>query len=123
MKQQRIRLVYFSRNLIKGDRSDVVEQIFQILTASRRNNLQRHITGALLFNSGCFAQCLEGRREDVEELFKRIQKDSRHIDIQMLSVELIDVRIFPGWSMGFLGKSRTYEQLFGHICPLPKCVF
>jgi len=113
-----MRLIYFSRNLIEGEQDIVVEQVEHILSTGRRNNFEAGVTGALLFNSGVFAQVLEGRREDIETTFKRIQQDKRHKDIQLLGVEPIEERLFPDWSMGFVGKSRADERLFGHLAEM-----
>jgi hypothetical protein len=115
MEYQLVRLVYFSRNMMEGGPDAVLAQINDILATGRRNNARNNITGALLFNSGVFAQVLEGRRADVEETFRRIQADKRHRDIQLLGVEKIETRFFPVWSVGFLGKSRADQKLFGHM--------
>ena len=45
------------------------------------------VTGALIFNSGVFAQVLEGRRQIIEGDFERIQRDRRHADVHVLAFE------------------------------------
>ena len=57
------RLVYYSRNRVTGPSKKVAAQIRSILAASRRNNEPVGITGARMFNAGCFAQVIEGERE------------------------------------------------------------
>jgi hypothetical protein len=118
MQEDLLRLVYFSRNIMEGGQDAVVEQVEQILASARRNNLRTGVTGALLFNSGVFTQVLEGRREDIETTFKNIQQDKRHRDIQLLSIVPIKTRVFPNWSMGFLGMSRADQNLFGHMAEM-----
>ena len=54
------RLLYCSRNTMTGSLEDQQREITQILEKSRTNNSANGITGALLFNSGFFAQVLEG---------------------------------------------------------------
>ena len=98
------RIVYYSRNRINGGPDSMLPQIRTILDASRRNNAPVGITGALMFNAGCFAQVLEGRREVLESTFERIQQDDRHGDVSLLAFEAIEVRTFGEWSMGFFGR-------------------
>ena len=98
------RIVYCSRNRIGGGPDSMLPEIRTILDASMRNNAPVGITGALMFNAGCFAQVLEGRREVLESTFERIQQDDRHGDVSLLTFEAIEVRTFGEWSMGFFGQ-------------------
>jgi FAD-dependent sensor of blue light len=109
------RLVYYSRNLIHGKPDAMTLEIAEILSTSQRNNSRTELTGALIFNSGIFAQVLEGDRSSIEETFERIQRDERHADVQVLAFEEVKTRAFPQWSMAFLGQSKESENLFGHI--------
>ena len=104
MNQQLFRLAYFSRNAMLGT-SDVLNmEVQDILDASRRNNRQVQVTGALLYNRSCFAQVLEGPLQAVEGAFERIQRDPRHADITVLDMTEVEGREFPAWSMAFAGK-------------------
>ncbi|WP_430245151.1 BLUF domain-containing protein [Neorhizobium sp. DAR64861/K0K2] len=69
------RLVYYSRNHIAHDEAVFASNVDEILAKSRVNNERNEITGALLFNAGCFAQVLEGPLDRVEAAFERIQQD------------------------------------------------
>jgi hypothetical protein len=109
------RLVYYSRNRIQGTAAEVTAKVDAILESAQRNNALVGITGALLFNAGIFAQILEGDRQDVTLTFERIQRDTRHGDVQVLAFEEVQNRGFPAWSMAFVGRSREGENLFGHI--------
>ena len=109
------RLVYFSKNRITGGPERIATEIDSILAASRRNNPHCGITGALVFNRGIFAQALEGRGVAVETVFERIQQDPRHGDVQVLAFNKAAERVFPNWSMAFLGQSREDQNMFGHI--------
>ena len=109
------RLVYYSRNRITGKPDEVAREIAAILSTSQANNARVAITGALIFNSGIFAQVLEGNLSDVETTFERIQRDHRHGDVQVLAFERTPGRGFPTWSMGYVGRSRESEDLFGSI--------
>jgi hypothetical protein len=75
------------------------------------------VTGALVFNSGFFAQALEGDCSAIEKVFEKIQHDPRHGDVQILAYNPAIERVFPNWSMAYLGQSREHQDLFGHIGP------
>jgi hypothetical protein len=108
-------LVYYSRNRIPGEPADVAAEIEAILQSARRNNAPLGITGALLFNSGIFAQVLEGPRHVIERTFECIQRDQRHADAHVLAFEAIPERRFPSWSMAFVGHSVEGRNLFSWI--------
>jgi hypothetical protein len=105
MSDDLYRLVYYSRNAIPGDSDDLASALASILAKSQANNQRVGVTGALMFNSGCFAQVLEGARSAVEETFERIQQDSRHGEVSLLAFEPAPARAFGNWSMGFVGAS------------------
>lgn len=73
------------------------------------------MTGALRFNSGCFAQVLEGPRSAVEEVFERIQQDERHGEVSLLECDPTQSRSFENWSMGFVGSSVDDAARYGAI--------
>ena len=98
------KLVYCSRNTIADCDGDVDAEIMRILDASRRNNVQEQVTGALLFSAGSFAQVLEGPLPAIERTFERIQCDPRHADVVVLHVLQSDHRDFADWSMAYAGK-------------------
>lgn len=109
------RLVYYSRNHISGDDAVFAANVDDILAKSRTNNARDQITGALLFNAGCFAQVLEGPLESVEAAFERIQQDDRHGDVSLLALDPIINRSFPNWAMGFVGASQHDAGRFDAI--------
>lgn len=115
MPQPLYQLVYYSRNAIGGDDAAFADAVDAILAASRRNNPAVGITGALLFNAGCFAQVLEGPLEAVEATFERIQQDERHGDVSLLALEPITTRSFSNWAMGFVGRSQENAHRFAAI--------
>lgn len=55
------RLIYLSTNQIEGDEAAVSREISSILDVARKANDAVGVTGALMFNSGCFAQILRVR--------------------------------------------------------------
>lgn len=96
------KILYCSRNLIEGEDAKRKAEINQILQTARQKNKQQNVTGALLFNSGYFAQALEGPRLAIEQIFERIQRDPRHGDVTVLSSQTDGHRDFPEWSMAYV---------------------
>lgn len=109
------RLVYYSRNHIAEAEGNFESDVEDILTKSRVNNGRDGITGALLFNAGCFAQVLEGPLESIEATFERIQQDERHGEVSLLALEPIAQRSFPNWAMGFVGASLSNAKRFDSV--------
>jgi hypothetical protein len=72
-----------------------------LLAVSRTRNLQRGITGLLLFRDGIFIQVLEGETAAVQLVYRLICQDPRHHSPVKLLEEPISSRRFPGWSMGY----------------------
>ncbi|MFF8801134.1 MULTISPECIES: BLUF domain-containing protein [unclassified Methylobacterium] len=107
MSRDLCRLVYYSRNRVAGAPAAMDETIRGILAASRVNNARVGVTGALMFNAGCFAQVLEGPSEAVETTFERIQQDERHGEVSLLALEPVEERLFTDWSMAYVGASQA----------------
>lgn len=85
------------------------QEISSLLKKSRLNNLQRNITGMLLYIDGNFLQVLEGKKQEVIDLYEKIIKDSKHKGLICVFNNQIEKRQFPDWSMGFC--SSKYEIL------------
>ncbi len=102
MNTELYKIVYCSRNYIGGGHVERDGEILQILDAAKANNSRQSITGALLFNSGFFAQVLEGPRSSIERVFERIQQDPRHGEVTVLESGAADRRSFPEWSMAYV---------------------
>ena len=109
------RLVYYSRTAITGDAAALATAITSILAKSQVNNQRVGVTGALMFNSGCFAQVLEGSRSVVEDVFERIQQDERHGEVSLLAFDAVPARAFENWSMGFVGASIDDAARYGAL--------
>lgn len=109
------RLVYYSRNHVAVDADTFSLEVNDILARSRENNARDEITGALMFNAGCFAQVLEGPLDKVEAAFERIQQDERHGEVSLLGLEEVAARSFPNWAMGFVGLSDENANRFAGI--------
>jgi hypothetical protein len=115
MPDDLFQLVYYSRNAIAGDAETLASAITSILATSQANNQRVGVTGALMFNAGCFAQVLEGSRSAVEEVFERIQQDDRHGEVMLLAFDPAPTRAFESWSMGFVGASVDDAARYGAL--------
>jgi Sensors of blue-light using FAD len=90
-----------------------VWSLTEIVDVSIKRNTLHSVTGILFFDQGYFGQILEGSRGAVEETWKRIQKDSRHRNIELLGITEIEARRFPEWSMKLFDAdefSATFPQ-------------
>ncbi|WP_435625467.1 BLUF domain-containing protein [Flagellimonas sp.] len=75
--------------------------IYKMLSDARLFNSRHNITGCLLFHDNQFLQLLEGEEKEVERLFRRIKKDSRHHKLEIICEERSSIRLFDEWSMAF----------------------
>jgi len=81
-------------------------ELLQLLSTAQATNLQRGITGLLLYSAGVgengtFVQYLEGPRPAVQSLYVQVTRDLRHRDCTVLSEGTTFVRRFGQWTMGF----------------------
>jgi hypothetical protein len=96
MPQGLERIVYVSE--ARGS-TDSLLNLAAILAESQRNNARDGLTGALAAHDGRFLQVLEGSPHAIDSLLRRLEKDRRHHDIQVLEREPIAERRFGDWSM------------------------
>jgi hypothetical protein len=90
--------------------SVVIQHVLQV---ARRNNRQLDITGCLLYSGRYFAQVLEGRKEQVQPLARRIASDPRHRNVRVLLENHRIDRQYGGWSMAYLHDSELEDRLEG----------
>jgi hypothetical protein len=93
------RLIYKSR-AVQDLNWEIVERI---LNQSKANNALAGITGFLLASRTHFLQVIEGTFEDINDTYLRIARDTRHDQIQLLSYDVIDARLFEEWAMKGVG--------------------
>lgn len=90
------------------------QELGNILTASRRNNTQNGVTGMLLHSAGSFFQVLEGEEDIIDQVFTRIEQDSRHVKTTCIIREPIAQRTFSEWTMGYADvDERETAQIVG----------
>ena len=88
------RIVYISTSA--GLPADEVERLVE---SAQRNNLEREITGFLLYNGRNFLQLIEGPQAALMSLMATLARDPRHSGMLVLIDEAIDERSCPTWSM------------------------
>ena len=104
-----IRLLYISR--AAGAITSTVTG--SILESARVHNRVAGITGILCQGQGLYIQILEGERASVNRLYATLIKDKRHQDVELVSIEEIQTRKFPEWSMAhvIISESDPIVQL------------
>ena len=75
--------------------------LFNMLSEARAKNARMGITGHLLYTEEVFVQCIEGTPEAVESLWKSLQRDHRHYDLELLARGPQETRRFGDWTMAF----------------------
>ncbi len=90
-----IQLIYRSRVARNVRYDDAVA----IAEASAKNNAARNISGLLLYTPTYFLQVLEGADTDVRATFARIERDPRHLQVEVLQDVEISQKEFARWSM------------------------
>ena len=110
-----VRLLYASRAV---DTSPAA--IEAILTQSRQHNPPSGITGVLCYGGGIFLQAIEGGRTAVSALYGHIQRDPRHMDVELLHYEEITERRFGGWTMGQVNLCKVNHSILLKYCEKPE---
>lgn len=105
-------IVYRSIPVFTGSVRDYIGEVDKMLATARRRNPEVNVTGALLFNEDWFVQLLEGEYDAVHSTFNRIALDPRHEAVELLVDKAATGRLFPEWSMGFVGDAPAIRQRF-----------
>ena len=83
------------------------QELGELLATARVRNQEQGVSGVLIYHEGSFIQALEGRQEQVENIYKKISKDTRHLESRVLFRGDIPNRDFENWSMGVLPISNN----------------
>jgi len=107
-----IRLLYVSKFRAKHY---FKSELYKILTEALKFNEENKIYGALYYGNGYFIQCLEGKEDKVKDLFhKKILKDPRHENCEILSIENIDTYLFANWYMKYANIDQNIINFFSN---------
>jgi hypothetical protein len=102
-----VRLLYVSR-AVDVDATLATESI---LAAARAHNMSNGITGILCYGGGIYLQAIEGGRNQVNDLYGHIVRDTRHKDVALLHYQEISARRFGGWTMGQVNLAKLNTSI------------
>ena len=82
-----------------------------LVERARKANQAHGITGQLVYFDHGFMQYLEGPGLALDDLWRQLQKDPRHYEVELLARYPVTRRRFPGSPLMFLGKAyyRDYQ--------------
>ncbi len=100
-------LVYISKASIPF----TPESIKELTESSNKNNRRIGVTGCMVYASGFFLQLLEGDSEDVDNLYRKIQKDSRHKNTKILIENEVEEnkRLYDRWFMSSFNLDASVD--------------
>ena len=111
------RLIYFSETNFPLAGAQGKKMFRNILEASAKRNVEKGLTGALVFDWDHFLQILEGDRCKVSETFTMIAQDPRHKRLVLVDVSAIDERLFSRWNMVLRDDSVETAQIITRFSP------
>jgi len=80
-------------------------KLYKILMVARSRNESLDVTGLLICINGVFLQILEGERDVVCTLMKKISSDPRHSNVKVFREADVEQRTFPSWRMAYVTPS------------------
>ncbi|SDB63063.1 AraC-type DNA-binding protein [Flavobacteriaceae bacterium MAR_2010_188] len=83
------------------------EDVRNILISSKENNTNRNITGCLINYNDSFFQILEGSKNDILSLMKKIKSDDRHSDLEIIWSGFRSHRSFHNFSMAYINNDEV----------------
>jgi len=94
------------------------QNLEELLLQCCRDNVRNSITGVLFYSHGHIAQLFEGEDVIADDLFARIQVDSRHTHVVKHIDRPIAKRSFAEWSMAFHPlEPAGFAALEGFVLP------
>ena len=107
-----LQIVYISRSTFESTEinNKIEPNVARILAKSRTNNRINGLVGVLYFGDGIFFQCLEGEEDAVNTLLTKLEADSRHKDLKIISKKYIDKLSFGDWAMKFAPLDEQIKQ-------------
>ena len=96
IEQPVFRMTYVSRASRRLEAADLEA----IAAVAKKNNTALGVTGMLVECAGEFLQILEGEAAVVQQLYDKIERDPRHINVSVIEVEEEADRQFGPWAMG-----------------------
>ncbi|GAB5414646.1 MAG: hypothetical protein Cons2KO_22490 [Congregibacter sp.] len=78
------------------------EELLELLDHARETNAKLGLTGLLMHRGDSFFQILEGGYEEVQGIFEKISKDSRHQRVELVTEGYVSTREYSDWQMAFV---------------------
>ena len=101
-------LVYSS--LLKDNYLEQANGILnEITSTAKTNNPSLNITGVLFYHHGTFIQIIEGPKQNLEQLFQKIENDERHKQVEIIIKEPENTRGYDNWNMDSFNLSLSNE--------------
>ena len=117
------RLVYESR--ATGSTGSLTN-LAVILAESHRNNARDGLSGVLAAHEDRYIQVIEGPREALDSLLKRLEDDPRHRNLRLLDRAPAGERMFEGWTMASARVTpelkRSLDALMGRDLASPSWI-
>lgn len=82
-------------------------ELNELLKTSREANTRFEVTGMLICLPESYIQLIEGPKPHIEQLYRNIQHDKRHLRVTTLREAPIENRFFPDWTMAFKRSDPT----------------
>lgn len=82
-----------------------------ILTQAVAKNNEKGITGMLVYDGEKFLQCIEGDKNEIDELYQKLTNDFRHHTLHLIGEELDERRLFTQWNMGYLNNEKEIKKM------------
>ncbi|MEI7531555.1 MAG: BLUF domain-containing protein [Betaproteobacteria bacterium] len=91
-------LTYVSKTLRSWSKAEIYDLAFR----SSGANMKLGVSGILVYKDNSFMQVLEGKKNSVTALFKKIETDLRHQEVTLLNEVELEKADYRDWSMTFL---------------------
>lgn len=82
---------------ISCHKGNIIENLDDFMARSRDRNQEKNLSSILLSTEEYYLHLIEGNRRDVNELYNRISKDSKHCTCTLLRYIEIKKREFESW--------------------------
>ena len=101
-------LIYLSKASRQLDSVDFLK----LLSVARENNINLRVTGSLFYNGGWFLQVLEGDLPVIQDLYRKIEHDDRHMQAKVLYLEPAKNRTFSRWTMNMINLDEEHDSKY-----------
>lgn len=77
----------------------IKNEMVDIVSSAHKRNKKMDITGVLFFENNHFFQIIEGKEDNLRDIYQRIERDHRHCRISKLLDQPVSARTFEEWSL------------------------